>query len=123
MHPQHLSLLVFITHLSSQLTYWIISELMYCATIALGGYSSHSGKFHYIQDVDLGLYMQHYLQRTLEINTPGLVTPSIHFTSGQFCFRPSRATCGSHVQLIHSSPHLSHLHIKGVAQSCSSYHL
>ena len=26
MQPQHLSLLVFITHLSSQLTYWIISE-------------------------------------------------------------------------------------------------
>src|SRR5882724_5626081 len=23
---------------------------LYCPTIALGGYSSHSGKFHYIQD-------------------------------------------------------------------------
>src|SRR5882724_10339096 len=59
---------------------------------------------------------------TLAINTPGLLTPSIYFTSGQFCFHLSRATCRSHPQLIHSSPHLSCLHIKGVAQPCGSYH-
>src|SRR5882724_50047 len=73
------------SHAFSVVTYMPV----YCATIALGGYSPHSGNFHYIQDVDLGLYMQHYLRRTLAINTPGLVTPSIHFTSGRFCFRLS----------------------------------
>jgi len=31
--------------------------LLYFATIALGIYSSHSGKIHYIQDGDLCLYM------------------------------------------------------------------
>ena len=51
---------------------------MYCATIVLGGYSSHSGKIHYIQDADLSLYMQHHLWRTLAIYASGLVTPSIH---------------------------------------------
>src|SRR5882724_4513114 len=74
------------TDWDSQYLSW---EEVYCGTIALGGYSSHSGKFHYIQDVNLSLYMWHYLQGTLEINTPGLVTPSIHFTSGQFCFHLS----------------------------------
>src|SRR5882724_8654832 len=34
-------------------------------------------------DGDLCLYMWHHLLRTLAINTPGLVTPPIHFTSSQ----------------------------------------
>ena len=36
-------------------------DLVYCATIVLGRYSSHSGKIHYIQDADLSLYMWHHL--------------------------------------------------------------
>src|SRR5882724_2977127 len=95
---------------------------LYCATIALGGYSSHSGKIHYIQDGDLSLYMWHPLRQTLAINTPGFLTPSIYFTSIQFCFHLSQATHSSHPRLIHSSPHLSSLHIKGAARPCSSYH-
>src|SRR5882724_5347831 len=51
---------------------------LYCATIALGGYSSHSGKIHIIQDADLSLYMWHHLWQTLAIYASGLVTPSIH---------------------------------------------
>ena len=59
-----------------------ISDSLYCATIALDGYSSHLGKIHYIQDGNLCLYMWHHLLQTLAINTPGLITPPIHFTSG-----------------------------------------
>ena len=43
-------------------------------------------------------------------------------TSGQFYFRLSWATHGSHPRLIHISPHLSCLHIKGAARPCGSYH-
>src|SRR5882724_5969436 len=60
-----------------------VMTTLYCATIALGGYSLHLGKIHYIQDGDLCLYMWHHLLRTLEINTLGLVIPPIHFTSSQ----------------------------------------
>src|SRR5882724_7707625 len=35
MQPRHLSLLVFITHLSSQLTYWIISEPIQRAAVCV----------------------------------------------------------------------------------------
>jgi len=59
-------------------------EEVYCATIALGRYSSHSGKIHYIQDGNLCLYMQHNLRQTLAIYTPGLVTPSIHVLLAKF---------------------------------------
>src|SRR5882724_10311712 len=52
--------------------------VLYCATIVLGRYSSHSGKIHYIQDANLSLYMQHHLWQTLAIYTSGLITPSIH---------------------------------------------
>jgi len=45
-------------------------NILYCATIALGGYSSHFGKIHYIQDGNLSLYMQHHLQQTPAINPP-----------------------------------------------------
>src|SRR5882724_13715222 len=38
------------TDWDSQYLSW---EEMYCATIVLGRYSSHSGKNHYIQDADL----------------------------------------------------------------------
>ena len=67
------------TDWDSQYSSW---EELYCATIALDGYSLHLGKIHYIQDGDLCQYMWHRLLWTLAINTPGLVTPPIHFTSG-----------------------------------------
>jgi len=51
---------------------------LYCATIVLGGYSSHSGKIHYFHDADLPLYMRHHLGQTLAFYASGLVTPSIH---------------------------------------------
>src|SRR5882724_1314752 len=85
---------------------------LYCATIALGGYSSHSGKIHYIQDGNLCLYMWHHLQQTLA-NLYSSPRHSFHpLTSSQFCFRPSRVTHRSHPQLIHIGPHISCLHIK-----------
>jgi len=36
-------------------------DMVYCATIALGRYSLHSSKIHYIQDGNLCLYMWHHL--------------------------------------------------------------
>src|SRR5882724_8058897 len=59
-------------------------EPLYCATIVLGGYSSHSGKIYYIQDADLSLYMWHHLRRTLAFYASGLVTPSIHLLPAKF---------------------------------------
>src|SRR5882724_951833 len=69
------------TDWDSQYLSW---EEVYGATIALGRYSSHSGKIHYIQDGDLCLYMWHHLQRTLAIYTLGLITPSIHILPADF---------------------------------------
>src|SRR5882724_11594010 len=69
------------TDWDSQYLSW---EEVYCATIALGRYSSHSGNIHIIQDANLSLYMQHHLRRTLAIYALGLVTPSIHLLLADF---------------------------------------
>src|SRR5882724_1801095 len=69
------------TDWGSQYLNW---EEVYCATIVLGRYSSHSGKIHYIQDADLFLYMWHHLRQTLAFYASGLVTPSIHLLPAKF---------------------------------------
>jgi len=93
---------------------------LYCATIALGGYSPHL-KIHYSR-CNLCLYMRHHLWRTLAIYNPvSSLLPSI--TSSWFYFCQSQATHGSHPSAHHISLIYHTCCIKrGSPTLASSYH-
>src|SRR5882724_2490629 len=96
------------------------SLLLYCATIALGRYSSHSGKIHYIQDADLSLYMRHHLWRTLAIYPSGLVTPSIHLLPADFASVRTEPLMGHTLGSSTSAFIYQACTLKGVARPCGS---
>src|SRR5882724_2182672 len=96
--------------------------LLYCATTALDSYPLHLNKIRYIQIVTsvyiCGTAFCEPWQSTLLASSllPSTLLPA------DFCFCLSQATHRPHPWLIHISPHLSHLNIKGPAQPCNSYH-
>src|SRR5882724_2014878 len=98
------------------------SEMLYCATIVLGGYSSHSGKIHYIQDADLSLYVQHHLRRTLAFYALGLVTPSIHLLPAEFASIQAEPLTGHILSSSTSAFIYQACALKGVARPCGSFH-
>jgi len=80
---------------------WVRSLIaLYCATIVLGRYSSHSGKIHYIQDADLSYICGTTFSELWQFNASGSsLIPSTYFWPILLPSKPSHSR--SHPQLIH----------------------